>query len=287
MNFLFEKTKVEYNLKKLKQEHQIDFEYKPNKDIQMQTRLSSLKNKLDILEKKIYIEQFVAQERNKKNTKQAEYKVDNDYDFIKIKTVRFPNTRSRLIKKAKDKDKQSHKYNSLNSLYLLPQSNMKHKRYLIKNSSSSIINGSNRDNEFYLYKNRNNSSVEESINNCIFNINDYGNNANKIISNNSLINLSSNRTINSEKSKIKKKLEEYHKLIDMKLNLLKNKKHYEIDNIKNSFNKFKLCNVDKKHILYNNYKNMSSNFEKIKRKVLSISNKSYRCVNNYKKNKNS
>ena len=266
MNFLSKKENVEYNPKKLKQEHQIDFEYKTNKDIQVQTKLSSLKNKLDILEKKIYIEQFEAQEKNKKkNTKQAEYKMDNDYDFIKIKTVRFPNTRSRLIKKPNNKDKQSHKYNSL---YLLPQSKMKNKRFLIKNSSSSIINGSNRDNESYLYKNRNNSSIEESIDNCIFNINDYNNNVNKNILN-------------------KKKLEEYHKLIDIRLNLMKNKKHYKIDNIKNSFSKFKLCNIDKKHIFHNNYKNISSNFEKIKRKVLSISNKSYRCVNNYKKNKNS
>ena len=285
MNFLSKKEIVEYNPKKLKQEHQIDFEYKTNKDIQVQTKLSSLKNKLDILEKKIYIEQFEAQEKNKKkNTKQAEYKMDNDYDFIKIKTVRFPNTRSRLIKKPNNKDKQSHKYNSL---YLLPQSKMKNKRFLIKNSSSSIINGSNRDNESCLYKNRNNSSIEESIDNCIFNINDYNNNVDKNILNNSLINLSSNRTINSEKSKIKKKLEEYHKLIDIRLNLMKKKKHYKIDNIKNSFSKFKLCNIDKKHIFHNNYKNISSNFEKIKRKVLCISNKSYRCVNNYKKNKNS
>ena len=80
---------------------------------------------------------------------------------------------------------------------------IKNQRLFFKNSSLSVINHSNKDID--IYKNRNNSSVEESINNYIFNINEFRNNVNKNNSNNSLINISSSKTINSEKTKIKKK----------------------------------------------------------------------------------
>ena len=143
----------------------------------------------------INLESFEVQARNKKkNNKQSEYKIDNENDSIKIKTVRFPNNRNRLMKKLNDRTKQKSKFNSL---YLLPKSKAKNQRLFFKNSSLSVINHSNKDID--IYKNRNNSSVEESINNYIFNNNEYRNNVNKNNSNNSLINISSSKTINSEK----------------------------------------------------------------------------------------
>ena len=228
----------------------------------------------------INLESFEVQARNKKkNNKQSEYKIDNENDSIKIKTVRFPNNRNRLMKKLNDRTKQKSKFNSL---YLLPKSKAKNQRLFFKNSSLSVINHSNKDID--IYKNRNNSSVEESINNYIFNINEFRNNVNKNNSNNSLINISSSKTINSEKTKIKKKLDEYNKLIDLKLNRLKRKNHLSVNDIKNSFINFKLCNLNKKHILFSNYNNISSNILKYKKRVLCASNKSYRYVNNKNKN---
>ena len=215
---IFSETNTEYNIKKLKKEHQIDIEIKKNKNLQFQTKLSNLWNKIDILENKIFSESFKASDKIKKNNNnRTKYDLDNKYDFIKIKTARQPNIRSKLIKKIKEKDNQRGK-NIFNSLYLLPKSKSKNKRIFVKNISSSFINGSNRENETYFCKNRNNSSVEESINNFIFNINDYDNNGNKNAFNNSAINFSSNKLINMEKVKIKQKLEEYHKQIDKKLN---------------------------------------------------------------------
>ena len=210
---IFSKTNTEYNIKKLKKEHQIDIEIKKNKNLQFQTKLTNLWNKIDSLENKIFSESFKASDKIKKNNNnRTKYDLDNKYDFIKIKTARQPNIRSKLIKKIKEKDNQRGK-NIFNSLYLLPKSKSKNKRIFVKNISSSFINGSNRENETYFCKNRNNSSVEESINNFIFNINDYDNNGNKNAFNNSAINFSSNKLINMEKVKIKQKLEEYHKQI--------------------------------------------------------------------------
>ena len=121
------------------QEHQIDLEYKKNKNIQIQTKLSSLKNKTDFLEQKNNLELFEVQARNKKkNHTQSEYQIDKDNDFIKIKTVRFPNNRSRLMQKLNNRDRQqSHKFNSL---YLLPKNKTKNKTFFFKNSSLSFIN---------------------------------------------------------------------------------------------------------------------------------------------------
>lgn len=276
---IFSKTNTEYNLKKLKQEHQIDIEIKKNKNLQFQTKLSNLWNKIDFLENKIFSDSFKASDKIKKNNNnKTKYHLDNNYDFIKIKTARLPNTRSRLIKKAKDKDNQRGK-NICNSLCPLPKSKSKNKRIFVKNMSSSFINGSNRENETYFCKNRNNSSVEESINNFIFNINDFDNNGNKYVFNNSAINFSSNKLINMEKIKIKQKLEEYHKQIDKKLNKLRSHKPYKVNEIRNSFIKYKLISKDKKNINNNNFSNISLNFEKIKKKVICTSNKSHRSVN--------
>ena len=67
----------------------------------------------------INLESFEVQARNKKkNNKQSEYKIDNENDSIKIKTVRFPNNRNRLMKKLNDRTKQKSKFNSLYLLYI-------------------------------------------------------------------------------------------------------------------------------------------------------------------------
>jgi len=282
---IFSKTNTEYNIKKLKKEHQIDIEIKKNKNLQFQTKLTNLWNKIDILENKIFSESFKASDKIKKNNNnRTKYDLDNKYDFIKIKTARQPNIRSKLIKKIKEKDNQRGK-NIFNSLYLLPKSKSKNKRIFVKNISSSFINGLNRENETYFCKNRNNSSVEESINNFIFNINDYDNNGNKNAFNNSAINFSSNKLINMEKVKIKQKLEEYHKQIDKKLNKLRSNKPYKVNELRNSFINFKLVSKDKNNKNNNNFGNISLNSEKIKKKVICTSNKSHRSVNKSDRNK--
>ena len=98
----FSKTNTEYNIKKLKKEHQIDIEIKKNKNLQFQTKLTNLWNKIDSLENKIFSESFKASDKIKKNNNnRTKYDLDNKYDFIKIKTARQPNTRSKLIKKNK------------------------------------------------------------------------------------------------------------------------------------------------------------------------------------------
>ena len=282
---IFSKTNTEYNIKKLKKEHQIDIEIKKNKNLQFQTKLTNLWNKIDSLENKIFSESFKASDKIKKNNNnRTKYDLDNKYDFIKIKTARQPNIRSKLIKKIKEKDNQRGK-NIFNSLYLLPKSKSKNKRIFVKNISSSFINGSNRENETYFCKNRNNSSVEESINNFIFNINDYDNNGNKNAFNNSAINFSSNKLINMEKVKIKQKLEEYHKQIDKKLNKLRSNKPYKVNELRNSFINFKLVSKDKNNKNNNNFGNISLNSEKIKKKVICTSNKSHRSGNKSDRNK--
>ena len=146
------------------------------------------------------MESFEVQARNKKKkNKQNEYKINSFYDFIKIKTVRFHNNRSRLMKKINNRDKQRRKFNSL---HLLPKNKSKNQRFFFKNSSLSLINHSKRDID--IYNNRNNCSIEECINNYIFNINEYRDNVNKNNSSNSRINILSSKTINIEKTKIKK-----------------------------------------------------------------------------------
>ena len=258
----FSKTNTEYNIKKLKKEHQIDIEIKKNKNLQFKTKLTNLWNKIDSLENKIFSESFKASDKIKKNNNnRTKYDLDNKYDFIKIKTARQPNIR------------------------ILPKSKSKNKRIFVKNISSSFINGSNRENETYFCKNRNNSSVEESINNFIFNINDYDNNGNKNAFNNSAINFSSNKLINMEKVKIKQKLEEYHKQIDKKLNKLRSNKPYKVNELRNSFINFKLVSKDKNNKNNNNFGNISLNSEKIKKKVICTSNKSHRSVNKSDRNK--
>ena len=192
-------------------------------------------------------------------------------DLIKTKTTRVASARTKFLKKEKEK-------NQYNSLYLIPKSKTKNKRFIIRNLSSSFINQSNIDNDTYRNKRINNSSLGERINNFIFNINE--NTSNKGSLDKVIINYSSNnKTINTEKIKVQKKLAEYRNLIDKKLNELKSNKPHQTNKVKNSFIKLKLFDKEGKHISSNCYNNNITNFEKIKKKVKSYSNKSQRNTN--------
>ena len=257
----------EYFSKKFKKEHQKILNNKNNEILQLQTKVAFLLNKIKFLENKIYMSSFKddIENENKQST------IFQNKDLIKTKTARVASARTKFLKKEKEK-------NQYNSLYLMPKSKTKNKRFIIRNLSSSFINQSNIDNDTYRNKRINNSSLGERINNFIFNINE--NTSNKGSLDKVIINYSSNnKTINREKIKVQKKLAEYRNLIDKKLNELKSNKPHQTNKVKNSFIKLKLFDKEGKHISSNCYNNSVTNLEKIRKKVKSYSNKSQRNIN--------
>ena len=142
--------------------------------------------------------------------------------------------------------------------------------------SSSFINQSNINNDTFVFKGMSNSSIGKSVNNFIFNINE--NTSNRENLNNFLNNVTSNKTINSEKIKIKKKLDEYRKLIDKKLNDLTHKRKHHPNTSANNIKAIKLKLFDKKGKYISNNNNCETNYEIIKRKIKCISSRS-RSIN--------
>ena len=213
---------------------------------------------------------FKEDNENEKKQKKQNI-IMQDKDLIKTKTARVASARRKFLQKEKER-------NQYNSLYLIPKSKTKNKRFIIRNLSSSFINQSNINNDTYKNKLISNSSIGERINNFIFNINE--NTSSKGNLDKILINYSpNNKTINTEKIKVQKKLAEYHNLIDKKLNELKSNKPHQTNKEKNSLIKLKLFDKEGKHISYNCYSNNLTNFEKIKKKIKSYSNKSQRNIN--------
>ena len=194
--------------------------------------------------------------------KQSTIKQNND--IINNKTSREYSTSSIFRKKEKNKN---------GNLNIIPNSRAKKKKFLNKYLSSSFINNSNINNDIFVFKGMSNSSIGKSVNNFIFNINQSSSNRKNL--NNFLINVTSTKTINSEKIKIKKKLDEYRKLIDKKLDELtcKRKPHHSNTNINNAKTiRLKLFDKEGKYISNNN--NCQTNYERIKRKIKCISSKS-------------
>ena len=194
--------------------------------------------------------------------KQSTIKQNND--IINNKTSREYSTSSIFRKKEKNKN---------GNLNIIPNSRAKKKKFLNKYLSSSFINNSNINNDTFVFKGMSNSSIGKSVNNFIFNINQSSSNRENL--NNFLLNVTSTKTINSEKIKIKKKLDEYRKLIDKKLDELtcKRKPHHSNTNINNAKTiRLKLFDKEGKYISNNN--NCETNYERIKRKIKCISSKS-------------
>ena len=290
-----EKFEEENNLNKIQEQFKKMVKKKDNEILQLQTKLIFQINKNKTLENKIYMNSFNDNNKNNKNL------ITND--LIKNKTARVTNIKNKISEKEK-KECQSYR-----NIYI-PINKIKNKRFLLRTMSSSFINSSNLENDFFNNKKINNSSIGESVNNFIFNINE--NTSNKDIEdkknkhrkikinlnipndnlnkNNTMINYNSNidkETINIEKIKIQKKLAEYHKLIDKKLNNIKSNKHFPITknkkNINNSCIKLKIFGKEGKSISEIN--NMTTiplkndNYKNNKKKVKSKSNKTKRNKN--------
>ena len=153
----------------------------------------------------------------------------------------------------------------------------------MKSLSSSYINQSNINKDTFYIKNINHSSIGESVNNFIFNIND--NISHKENLENFLFNFANIKTINSEKIKVQKKLEEYRKLIDKKLNQLRRYRSNRQNNTNTNKNeavtiRLKLFDKEGKSISHGN--NCETVYDKVKRKIICISNKSHRSINRKK-----
>lgn len=227
-------------------------------------------------------------------------------DLIKNKTTRVTKIKDTINKKQKNEYRV---YRNLN----MSINKIKNKRFLLRTMSSSFINNSNFENDFFINKKNNNSSNGESVNNFIFNINENTSNKGSIEvgdkktkhhrikinlnlphdnynKNNTMINYNSNidkAVINKEKIQIQKKLFEYHKLIDKKLNDIKSNKYNSITKnnkkIRTSNIRLKILGKDLKNMSDNN--NMTTipikndNFQNNKKKTKSKSNKNYKNIN--------
>lgn len=162
------------------------------------------------------------------------------------------------------------KYN----LNKIPPSRTKKKKFLAKSLSSSILNQSNLNNNTFIIKHIHNSSIGESINNLVLNMNENITNKGSLDSH--MINYASNNILNSEKITIKNKLNEYLKLIDNKLNVLKSTRRNSIntDRTRTSVIKLKsFHNEGKFFSFYNNHLHETI-YDKIGKKIKCMSNKS-------------
>ena len=136
-------------------------------------------------------------------------------------------------------NKPSNKNNNINNHISQQNTIININSYLQKNFSSNSLRKNNSSN--HQRKNYNNSSSKkkdyrQNNNNSLLNITNNTYNMNK---NNIMINVNpkniSNSNMNLEKLKVQKKLYEYQRLIDQKLNELIKNKHYCLKNNKNIF----------------------------------------------------
>ena len=174
----------------------------------------------------------------------------------------------------------------------------------MRTMTSSFINNSNMENDIYLNKKNNNSSIGERVNNFIFNINDNTTNKSSLDirgknnkhskikihlnipndnynKNNTMINYHSNidkESINLEKLTIQKKLAEYHKLIDIKLNNIKSNKRISINKKNKRINN---SSIIKLKIFKKEVKSTSGNFIT----TIPLKNNNIRSIKNKEKNK--
>ena len=268
-----EKFQKKFDIEKIKKDYENTLKDKDQEIFESQKKIAYLLNKIKFLENKIYMNSFNDDNKNINQNKKNYSIFQQEDDLLKYKTSRVGSNRTIFNKKEKERER-----NQYNSLYVIPHSKRKNRRMLIKSMSSSFINQSNVDNETYMYKNKYNSSIGESINNFIFNIND-----NSLIKDNTdklRLNPDSVQTINIEKIKVQKKLMEYRKLIDRRLNDLKSNKRYHNKKIirTSNFIKLKLFDNNGKHISSSKEKDVT-NFDKNIKKAKCIYNKSHRSIN--------
>lgn len=268
-----EKFQKKFDIEKIKKDYENTLKDKDQEIFESQKKIAYLLNKIKFLENKIYMNSFNDDNKNINQNKKNHSIFQQEDDLLKYKTSRVGSNRTKFNKKEKERER-----NQYNSLYVIPHSKRKNRRMLIKSMSSSFINQSNVDNETYMYKNKYNSSIGESINNFIFNIND-----NSLIKDNTdklRLNPDSVQTINIEKIKVQKKLMEYSKLIDRRLNDLKSNKRYHNKKIirTSNFIKLKLFDNNGKHISISKEKDVT-NFDKNIKKAKCIYNKSHRSIN--------
>ena len=268
-----EKFQKKFDIEKIKKDYENTLKDKDQEIFESQKKIVYLLNKIKFLENKIYMNSFNDDNKNINQNKKNHSIFQQEDDLLKYKTSRVGSNRTKFNKKEKERER-----NQYNSLYVIPHSKRKNRRMLIKSMSSSFINQSNVDNETYMYKNKYNSSIGESINNFIFNIND-----NSLIKDNTdklRLNPDSVQTINIEKIKVQKKLMEYRKLIDRRLNDLKSNKRYHNKKIirTSNFIKLKLFDNNGKHISISKEKDVT-NFDKNIKKAKCIYNKSHRSIN--------
>lgn len=238
---------------------------KNNEIVALKNKLSIFLKKIKFLENKIYMKSF-----NEDNKNNNQCFIDRNNELIKTKTSRVFSAANEILSKNKNK-----------SLNIIPHSRTKKKKFLMKSLSSSILNNqSNINNDTFIVKHIDNSSIGESVNNFIFNINESISNKGTLDS--LLINLGSNQTINSEKIKVQKKLDEYRKLIDKKLNELisTRRNHINTNKMKTSSIRLKLFNNEGKNIIYNS--TSETVFNQIGKKIKCISNRSQININTHK-----
>lgn len=268
-----EKFQKKFDIEKIKKDYENTLKDKDQEIFESQKKIAYLLNKIKFLENKIYMNSFNDDNKNINQNKKNHSIFQQEDELLKYKTSRVGSNRTKFNKKEKERER-----NQYNSLYVIPHSKRKNRRMLIKSMSSSFINQSNVDNETYMYKNKYNSSIGESINNFIFNIND-----NSLIKDNTdklRLNPDSVQTINIEKIKVQKKLMEYRKLIDRRLNDLKSNKRYHNKKIirTSNFIKLKLFDNNGKHISSSKEKDVT-NLDKNIKKAKCIYNKSHRSIN--------
>lgn len=268
-----EKFQKKFDIEKIKKDYENTLKDKDQEIFESQKKIAYLLNKIKFLENKIYMNSFNDDNKNINQNKKNHSIFQQEDELLKYKTSRVGSNRTKFNKKEKERERNQYK-----SLYVIPHSKRKNRRMLIKSMSSSFINQSNVDNETYMYKNKYNSSIGESINNFIFNIND-----NSLIKDNTdklRLNPDSVQTINIEKIKVQKKLMEYRKLIDRRLNDLKSNKRYHNKKIirTSNFIKLKLFDNNGKHISTSKEKDVT-NFDKNIKKAKCIYNKSHRSIN--------
>lgn len=268
-----EKFQKKFDIEKIKKDYENTLKDKDQEIFESQKKIAYLLNKIKFLENKIYMNSFNDDNKNINQNKKNHSIFQQEDDLLKYKTSRVGSNRTKFNKKEKERER-----NQYNSLYVIPHFKRKNRRMVIKSMSSSFINQSIVDNETYMYKNKYNSSIGESINNFIFNIND-----NSLIKDNTdklRLNPDSVQTINIEKIKVQKKLMEYRKLIDRRLNDLKSNKRYHNKKIirTSNFIKLKLFDNNGKHISSSKEKDVT-NFDKNIKKAKCIYNKSHRSIN--------
>ena len=250
------------DIKKIRLEYENKLKNKNEEIFKLHNKISLLLNKIEYLENKI---NEIASNEIKQNNNKSINEKNNEY--IISKTLRGNNTSN--IFSNKDMNK------SVNVVH----SRTKKKKIFSKNFTSSFIKQSNNSKETYFIKKINNNTFGESVNNFIFNINEDSYKKANLY--NIIDKFSSNRTISSEKIKIQKKLEEYHELIDKKLNRLINKGKYcpSTNSVKTIGIRLKLYNKEGRLISNNLKKNYESVYEILTNRIKCTSNKSQRNIN--------